>query len=266
MRKRLVAGNWKMNLTVDEAFKLVDHLDKNISASPKVDVVLCPSMVALEPMSQKLKPMKFQLGAQNVYFQDSGSFTGEVSAAQVAGLADYVIVGHSERRMHFGETNDIIARKVSAIVRNKMTPILCVGENLFERQDNETAQVLRDQLTADLVMLTTREVANLVIAYEPVWAIGTGEIAKPEQVSKAIKVIRSTLEGLYGQAVTNEVRVLYGGSVVADYVADYLKIKDLDGFLVGGASRNPYEFAAIVKLTQGSGAGKLPKLTKALKS
>ncbi len=263
MRKRLVAGNWKMNLTIDEARRLIDHLDRNISASPRVEVVLCPSMVMLAPLRAALKPMKFKLGAQNIYFADHGAFTGEVSATQVAGLVDYVIVGHSERRLNFNETNDVVARKVSAAVRNGITPIICVGENLFERQDNETAQVLHDQLTAGLVMLTTREVAEIVIAYEPIWAIGTGEIAKPEQITKAMRVIRNTLSGLFGQTVAGTVRVLYGGSVEADFVPDYLKIKGLDGFLVGGASLNPYAFASIVKLTQSAGGSRL-KLHKSV--
>lgn len=265
MRKRLVAGNWKMNLTIEESLALARHLDKNISASTKVDVVLCPAMVALAPLRHVLSPMKFKLGAQNVYFQDAGAFTGEVSATQVRGLAEYVIVGHSERRLHFGETSDIVARKVSAVVRNGMTPILCVGENLFERQDNETGQVLRDQLTAALVMLTTREVATLVIAYEPVWAVDSNDIATPEQVKKALEIIRDSITKLYGSAVGQGVRVLYGGHMEAEFTADYFKLKSLDGFLVGRASLNPYDFSTIVKLAQKGGVSKLPKLTRTLK-
>lgn len=250
MRKRLVAGNWKMNLTVGEATKLVEHLDKAISASTKVDVVLCPPAVALEAVAKKAPAAKFKVGTQNIFYQDHGPFTGEISAAQVKGLATYVIVGHSERRLHFGESNDIVARKVSAVVRNGMTPILCVGESLIERQENETARVIHDQLAAGVVMLTSREVAELVVAYEPIWAIGTGEIAKPEQIKKAVANIRKTIADLYGSVVADKVRVLYGGSVSPDFVDDYLKINGLDGFLVGGASLNPADFSTIVKSTQ----------------
>ncbi len=239
-----------MNLTTAEGQKLVEYLDKGISASTKVEVVLCPPLVMLEPLARVLKPLKFALGAQNVYFQDFGAFTGEVSAAQVAGLARYVIVGHSERRIHFGETNDIVARKVSAAVRNAMTPIICIGENLFERQDGETATVLHDQLSAALVMLTTREVAGVVVAYEPVWAVDSSDIATPEQVKSALGVIRKTLSELYGSKVSEAVRVLYGGHMEPEFAGDYFKLKDLDGFLVGRASLQPAAFATIVKAAQ----------------
>ncbi len=252
MRKRLVVANWKMNLTLAEAERLVEQLEPTLSASARVEIVLCPSLMGLEPLKRQLKPMKFEVGAQNVHYLDHGAYTGEVSAAQVRGLAKYVIVGHSERRMHFGETNDVIARKAAAVVRNQMTPIICVGENLFERQDDETKRIIHDQLAAGLIMLTGREVASVVVAYEPVWAIGTGEIAKPEQVKDAITAIRKTVTELYGEVVSAAVRVIYGGSVVPEFAKEYLKIKTLDGFLVGGASLNSYEFSSIVKSAQGS--------------
>ncbi|MBI4100927.1 triose-phosphate isomerase [Candidatus Microgenomates bacterium] len=256
MRKKLVVGNWKMNLDVEHSLNLVEQLDQNISASTKVEVVLCPSLMALEPLKQKLKPLKFKLGAQNLYFQDHGAYTGEVSASQLRGLVDYVILGHSERRNHFNENDDDVGRKVAAAVRNEMTPILCVGEKLYERLDEETAQVLHDQLSVDLAMLTTREVTNVVVAYEPVWAIGTGEIATPEHIKKALAVVRKTISGLYGSQVAGAVRVLYGGSVTPEFVPDYARIKDLDGFLVGGASLNYQDFAAIVKAVQAAGMRK----------
>lgn len=255
-RKRLVVGNWKMNLTVGEGYKLLAQLDKNISASPKTEVVICPSAMALGSYQRQVATLKFKLGAQNIHWQDQGAFTGEISAAQIAKFVDYAIVGHSERRIHFGETNDIVARKVSAAVRNGLIPIICVGENLIERQDDHTARVVHDQLAAALVMLTTREIANVVVAYEPVWAIGTGEIAKPEQLKDAVRVIRKTISELYGTGASAQVRVLYGGSVEADFVADYLKLGGLDGFLVGGASLSAPSFTAIIKAVQ---SGKLAK-------
>lgn len=250
MRKRLVVANWKMNLNLKESLNLVDELDKKVSTSPKLEVVICPSAVWLEPLKHRLKPVKFQLGAQNIHWEDHGPFTGEVAAAQVSGVVKYVIVGHSERRLHFGETNDMIARKVSAVVRNGMTPILCVGEDLIDRQDGHMNRVLHDQLNTGLIMLTTREVARVVVAYEPIWAIGTGEIAKPEQLKAAVKVIRNTIKELYGDVTSETARLLYGGSVEADFVADYLKLPGIDGFLVGGASLNAHSFASIIKSAQ----------------
>ncbi len=253
MRKRLVVANWKMHLNVEEALKLVNALDKKVSASTKTEVVICPSFPALATLAKKLAGLpKFKLGAQNAFYQDEGAYTGEVSASQLRGLAEYVIVGHSERRLQFGETNDMIARKVSAIVRNGLVPILCVGENLFERQDGETSQLLQDQLTADLVMLTSREVARTVIAYEPVWAVDSNDIATPEQVKDAIKTIRRTLAGLYGEVVAQSVRILYGGHMEPEFAASYFSLRDLDGFLVGRASLNYQEFATIVKAAQRS--------------
>lgn len=236
-----------MHHNVADSSVLVHKLDARVAASDKTEVVLCPSLLALQPLAKELADNnKFRLGAQNAYFVDEGPFTGEVSAAQLRNLVDYVIVGHSERRLHFGESNELVARKVAAVVRNQMTPILCFGENLSERQDEETDLVIHDQLTAGLVMLTSEEVSQMVLAYEPVWAIGTGEIAKPGQVEQAVKIIRNTIKELYGATTASQVRVLYGGSVVADYVSGYLKVKGLDGFLVGGASLHPEEFSKIV--------------------
>lgn len=261
MRKKLVVGNWKMNLSNGEALSLVAHIEKLVSASAKVDVVVCPSFVALELLHEKLEPLKLKLGAQNIHYLDHGPFTGEVSASMVKEFVDYVIVGHSERRA-MGETNDLIARKVAAAVRNDITPIICVGENLFERQDEETAQVIQDQLSAALVMLTTKEVARVAVAYEPVWAIGTGEIAKPEQVKAAVKVIRHTIAHQFGESTAEQVRVLYGGSVEAEFAQEYMKLKSLDGFLVGGASLRPLEFVSIVKSLQHQGASGRAKAKK----
>lgn len=258
-RKKLVVGNWKMNLDNGEALSLIAHIEKLISASAKVDVAVCPSFVALELLHEKLEPLKLKLGAQNVHYIDHGPFTGEVSASMVREFVDYAIIGHSERRA-MGETNDVIARKVAAAVRHGITPILCVGENLFERQDGETGQVVHDQLAAGLVMLTSKEVARAVIAYEPIWAIGTGEIAQPEQVKEAINSIRKTITHQYGEAIASATRVIYGGSVMAEFAQEYIKVKNLDGFLVGGASLKPVEFASIVKTVQRQGSKKqLPK-------
>lgn len=256
MRKKLVIANWKMNLNTQEALVLVGQLNNQISASAKMETVLCPSFTALEPVAAKLEPLKLKLGAQNIHHLDHGPFTGEVSASQLKGLVDYVIIGHSERRLHFGETGETIARKVSAAVRNNLNPVICVGENLFERQDNETARVVHDQLSGALVMLTTKEVASVVVAYEPVWAVDTDDIASPEQIGGAIKVIRKTVEELFGDSAASQVRVVYGGHADADNIGSYFRLKGLDGFLVGRASLNPLDFVSIIKATQQAGKTK----------
>lgn len=239
-----------MHLDLAQSHQLVTELDKHISASTKAEVVICPSFVALDSICKKLEPLKMKVGAQNCYLTDEGAFTGEVSPAQLRGLVDYVIVGHSERRLKFGETNDVIARKVGAVVRNGMTPIVCVGENLFERQDDETARVIHDQLNAALVMLTAEEVAKIVVAYEPVWAVDSDNIGTPEQIKKAVAVIRKTIRELFGTTAETSARVLYGGHMEPEFAQDFLNMKDMDGFLVGRASLNYHEFSDIVKQTQ----------------
>ena len=250
MRKKLIVGNWKMHMNVAEASRFVHRLEKRVTHKANTEVVLCPSFVALQPLMRQLDDKKFSLGAQNLHYVDEGAYTGEVSAAQLQGLVTHAVIGHSERRRIFNEREEEIARKVSAAVRHNITPILCVGENLYERQDQETGRVIHDQLVAGLTMLTGPEVANIVVAYEPVWAIGTGEIAKPEQVSQGTQAIRKTVSELYGKTAGTKLKVLYGGSVVADYAQDYLKIAGVDGLLVGGASLNYDQLALIIKLTQ----------------
>lgn len=246
-RKKLIVGNWKMHCNVQQASLLVHRLDKQLEHVPqKADVVICPSFVALQPLSLQMSTKRFKLGAQNVYHKDDGAFTGEVSAAMLRELVDYAIVGHSERRLHFHEKDDI-ALKVSACFRNDITPILCVGETLMERQDQHTSLVLHDQLFADLTMLTEDEVSQMVIAYEPVWAIGSGDFAKPQQVEAAIKTIRHNIAELFGKPTADKVKVLYGGSINPDNAKSYLKTKGVDGLLVGGASLNYQKFAQIVE-------------------
>lgn len=258
-RNKLVVGNWKMHNNVSESSILVHKLSDKVKNYRNTEVVLCPSFIALQPLSKEIDDKKFKLGAQNAYFIDEGAYTGEVAATQLRDLVDYVIVGHSERRLHFGETDQIVARKTAAVVRNRMTPILCIGENLFDRQDGETDLVVHDQLTAGLVMLTADEVAKMVIAYEPIWAIGTGDIAKPDQIKKALRIIRNTVSELYGAKTAQQVRVLYGGSVKADHVGGYMKLKDLDGFLVGGASLNHEEFSQIITKTHNAKRPRQPQ-------
>lgn len=214
-----------------------------------IEVVIAPSMLTLQPLSMQIDRRKFRLAAQNAFHKDDGAFTGEVSFSMLRDLVHYVIIGHSERRIYFGERLELIRDKVQAAVRNEITPILCVGETKQERKEGHTKQVLHDQITTALSNLTSHDVSNIVIAYEPVWAISTfgGELAKPEQAAEAIAFIRHQIDQLYGAKVAAAVRVLYGGSVDDNLVRGYLEVEGCDGALVGGASLNPYKFAGIIE-------------------
>lgn len=244
----LIAGNWKMHLNTHEASVLVHRLSQAIKVHRSVEVVLAPSLLSLQPLSVELDRRKFKLAAQDAYFKDEGPYTGEVSFTMLRDLVHYSIVGHSARRIYFGETLDVIRDKVQAAVRNDIVPILCIGETRDERNAGETKQVLHDQLTTAVSNLTSEEIRDLVIAYEPVWAISTfdGEVAKPDDMQRAIDYIRKQIEALYGKRAAQEVRILYGGSVNAEDVRAYLMLKGCDGVLVGAASLNHHQFASIV--------------------
>lgn len=248
VRKKLIVGNWKMNLTVGQSSLLVHRLSKHLKAHRNVEVVLAPSLLALQPVSLEIDHRKFRLAAQNAHYKDEGAYTGEVSYTMLRGLVHYAIIGHSERRLYFSEGLDVVRDKVAAAVRNGITPILCVGETHNERVAGETKQVLHDQLETALNQLTAEEVADIVIAYEPVWAISTfgGKLAKPADVEEAIKYIRFQIEEIHGKPVAEHVRVLYGGSVDENVAGGYLAVPGCDGALVGGASLNYHKFGAIV--------------------
>lgn len=245
--KRLIIGNWKMNLNVHDASLFVHRLSKRIRNRRDVEVVLAPTMLALQSLSLQVNYRQFKLAAQNFYWRDSGAFTGEVSATQLRGVVQYGLVGHSERRHVFGETDKDIRAKVQAAIRNHIQPVLCVGETIQERSDGETNAILHDQLVGGLANVTSEEIAQVIIAYEPVWAIGSGVSAKPDDVARAVKTVRSQLTHLYGKAASESVRVLYGGSVTPESAADYLALSDVDGLLIGGASLDEFAFADIVK-------------------
>jgi triosephosphate isomerase len=247
--KRLVVGNWKMNLGPSQAALLVHRLEQKIEPDPGTEVVVCPPFIDLFPLAKDLNHKKIKLGAQNVHYMDEGAFTGEISAPMLKGLAQYVIVGHSERRA-MGENDKTIAKKVAAVLRNDLAPILCIGESLTERHHGLSTKVVTDQITACLADATADDFANLVIAYEPVWAIGAGTPATPEEIAPCISAIRSTVEELYGEQAAGGFRVIYGASVDVDFVSAILGISGVDGLLAGGASLNYEKFAAIVKATQ----------------
>lgn len=249
----LVIANWKMNLTVHEASLFIHKLDEAVKLYRDVEVVLAPTMLCLQPLSLQIDHRKFKLAAQNLYWRDEGAYTGEVSAHQLRGLVKYAIIGHSERRHVFGEHDKDIRGKVQAAIRNHITPVLCVGETATERADGEAEAVLHDQITGGLANLTADEAEDIVIAYEPVWAISRGKdfashaVATPGDVQKAVRVIRRQVEHLFGKTAGAKVRVVYGGSSNASNVGGFMKVNDLNGFLVGGASLQVHEFADIVK-------------------
>lgn len=233
-------------MNIHEASIFVHKLAKEVDVHRDVEVVLAPTLLALQPISLQIDRRQFKLAVQNFYWRDFGAFTGEVSATQLRGLVDYAIIGHSERRHIFHEHDKDIRSKVQAALRNGIRPILCIGETAHERAMGETSGKIHDQLTGGLANVTSEEFKEVVIAYEPVWAIGTGDNATPEDVRKAIHTIRRQIEHLYGKTAAEHVRVLYGGSVKSDNARSYLTTQGVDGLLVGGASLNVHNFEAIV--------------------
>ena len=247
-RQKLVAANWKMNLNVHQASTLLNRLDKHVQPHRDVEVVLAPNYLCLQPLSLEIDRRKFRLASQDGYFVDEGAYTGAISFSQLRGLVHYSIVGHSERRRYFNEGLEMVRDKVAAAVRNDIVPILCVGESKEERNQKETKQVLHDQIVTALSNLTGEDVAKLVVAYEPVWAIGGSQPAKPDDIEKAVSWIRYQIRELYGQAVEQSVRVLYGGSDEPDFVKDIMSIDGVDGLLVGHASLNFAQFSEMIAL------------------
>jgi triosephosphate isomerase (TIM) len=248
MKRTLIVGNWKMHLNVQQSSLLVRRLEQHIKAHRSIEVVLAPSLLSLQPISLEIDRRKFRLAAQDAYSDDEGAFTGEVSFAMLDELVHYSIIGHSARRVYFNETLEQVRDKVQAAVRNHIVPIICVGETKQERLDGETKQVLHDQVTTALMQLTPGEVANVVIAYEPVWAISTfeGEPAKPSDMQQALEFIRKQVADLFGAKVAQNMRLLYGGSVNPDDAKAFLSLKDCDGALIGAASLNYKQFSDIV--------------------
>lgn len=248
MKRTLIVGNWKMNLNTHEASLLVKRLNDRIQIHRDIEVVLAPSLLTLQPLSNEIDRRKFKLAAQNAYYKDEGAYTGEVSFTMLRDLVDYVIIGHSERRIYFEESLELIRDKVQAAVRNGISPILCVGETHHERAAGETKRVIHDQVTTALSNLTAEEVEKVVIAYEPVWAISTfgGQLAKPAEIKKVIDQIRDHVGELYGKSVADDMRVIYGGSVDDQTAGGYLSIDGVDGLLPGSASLNYHKFSGIV--------------------
>jgi triosephosphate isomerase len=243
---KLVAANWKMHKTVEETERFLAEFLPRFPDEPGPEVVICPPFPSLNTAVELCLQSRARVAAQNMHDQPEGAFTGEVSAPMLVELGvDGVILGHSERRQHFNETDEALARKVPAALRAGLEPILCVGENESQRDSDETEGVLTRQIEADLSEVADERLGEVVIAYEPIWAIGTGRTATPNQAQEAIALIRGLIEARSGEAAA-ETRILYGGSVKPDNAAELITKPDVDGALVGGASLDPDDFAAIV--------------------
>lgn len=247
MRLPLIAGNWKMNTTLTEAIKLVNEMRQQLDAIANVDKVICPPFISLSTVRELIKGSSIKLGAQNIYFEEKGAYTGEISPLMLAELCEFVIIGHSERRQYFNDTDEIINKKIQAALRVGLKPILCIGERLEENEAGRTEAVVTGQLRSALAGIT--HLSSLIIAYEPVWAIGTGKAATGKQSNETIGLIRRNISELYGQNFAQAIRILYGGSVTAANIAEFIQQPEIDGALVGGASLKPAEFLSIVKQT-----------------
>jgi len=247
MRIPMIAGNWKMNTTVDDAVKLVRSMLPGLDKVGGIDKVICPPFVSLASIKDLIKGSSVKLGAQNIYYEEKGAFTGEISPLMLADLCEYVIIGHSERRQYFSETVEMIDKKVKAALQVELKPILCIGERLEENEAGKTEEVLTRQLTASSDRLYY--LGGLVIAYEPVWAIGTGKSATGDEANKTIGFIRQMISQQHGSNIANNVRILYGGSVTADNIAEFMAQPEIDGALVGGASLKADDFLSIARQT-----------------
>ena len=248
--KTYIVGNWKLNFTVGEASIYLHKLLKAMPNYRDMEVVVAPSLIALQPLSLQVDRHKMKLAAQNGFYRDYGAFTGEVSFSQLRGIVDYAIIGHSERRYILREDDKMIAKKVAASVRNKIKPILCIGETESERAFGETKDVIRDQLLGGLSEIGDDMVEKVIIAYEPVWAISSGKEAKlasPDEISEVVKLIRKILTDTYGKKVAENVPVLFGGSVNPSNAGGYLTVPGVNGLLVGGASLILSEFTDIIE-------------------
>lgn len=246
MRKKIIAGNWKMNKTPSEAVELVNMLKDKVNTD-EVDVVFCVPFVNLIPVKEALKDTKIKIGAENVHFENSGAFTGEISAPMLKEIGvDYVVIGHSERRQYFAETDETVNKKVLKAFEYGITPIVCVGESLDEREDDVTIEKIRIQIKKGLKDLTAEQAEKIVVAYEPIWAIGTGKVATKEQAQEVCAAIREVLADVFGKDVADKTRIQYGGSVTGKSAPELFAMNDIDGGLVGGASLKE-DFANIVK-------------------
>lgn len=248
MRQPIIAGNWKMHKTVAEALAFVEAVKPELTGATAAETVICAPFTALAPLAEAVKGTAIRIGAQDLFWEEQGAYTGEISPLMLKELGvSYVIVGHSERRQYFGETDATVNKKVKAALRHGLIPILCVGETLEQRESGETFTVVETQTREGLADLSSEEVAGLVIAYEPIWAIGTGRTATEADAEEVIAFIRSIINDQFGITAAERVRIQYGGSVKPDNIAGLLAQPNIDGALVGGASLDPRSFVALVR-------------------
>lgn len=251
MRRPIIAGNWKMNKTIGEAVDLVKSLKDKVADVTDVEIVVAPPFTALSAVAEAIKGTNIKLSAQDMYWEKSGAFTGEISPLMLKDVGcQYVIIGHSERRQFFAETNETVNKKVKSAHEHSLIPIMCVGEKLEEREKGITKEVVKDHVVNGLAGLTDEQMLSTVIAYEPVWAIGTGKTATPEQAQEVHEYIRSLIADIYSSSIADSVIIQYGGSVKPDNIAQLMAKKDIDGGLIGGASLDADSFAKIVKFNQ----------------
>jgi len=247
MRVPMIAGNWKMNTTISEATELVKAMRDELDKIGNVEKVICPPFVSLAPVGELIKGSSVKLGAQNMYFAEKGAYTGEISPLMLVSLCEFVIIGHSERRQYFNETGEIVNKKVAAALKVGLMPVLCIGERLEENEAGKTEEVVTEQLRSSLADINNPN--GLIIAYEPIWAIGTGKAATGEQANRTISFIRRNVFKLYDDEIAQEMRILYGGSVTAANATEFMQQPEIDGALVGGASLKAAEFLSIVTQT-----------------
>jgi triosephosphate isomerase len=246
MRKGIIAGNWKMNIKVAEATSLIEKI-KPLVKDAQCEVVVCPTFLCLDAVIKATKGSNIKVGAQNMHFEESGAFTGEVAPGMLKDMGvEYVIIGHSERRQYFNETDETVNKKLKAAYNHNIIPILCIGETLSDREGNITEKVLENQVKLDLEGLTGQQVEELIIAYEPIWAIGTGKTATADQANETIAFIRTTVGVMFGSDVSEKLRIQYGGSVKPSTIKEQMGKSDIDGGLIGGASLLAEDFAGIV--------------------
>ena len=247
MRRKVIAGNWKMNMLPNEAIEYIQAFEPLVKDA-KAEVILCVPYTDLFYCLMNAQNTNIKIGAQNVHFEEKGAYTGEVSAKMLKSIGvEYVIIGHSERRQYFAETDETVNKKIKAALENELKPIVCVGETLEQRESGKTEEIITTQTKLALEGLTKEQVKGIIIAYEPIWAIGTGKTATSEDANNSIKAIRKEIASIYGEDIAKEVIIQYGGSVKSSNAKELFACSDIDGGLVGGASLKPEEFSKIVK-------------------
>lgn len=248
MRKPIIAGNWKMNTTIDEAKSFIMAVDGLVPHEKELETIVCVPFTHIQTLVDLVKEKPIFIGAQNMHFEDQGAYTGEVSPVMLRSLGvKYVIIGHSERRQYFNETNETVNRKAHAAHNHSLIPIICVGENEVQWESQQTKVVVKEQVVKALANLTGEQVRQSVVAYEPIWAIGTGKSSSAEEANEVISYIRSVVEEVYDRQIAQDIRIQYGGSVKPENIKEYMSKTDIDGALVGGASLKPESFLQLLE-------------------